>query len=102
MTPPRTPVEPRCSWPPWRDGPDLLLTATEDLLHQPYRRTAMPDSMDLVDRLRADGHAAVVSGAGPSVLVLLADDRDLTSYTPAGWAQLVLDVATDGVQTAVR
>ena len=81
---------------------DLLLTATEDLLHQPYRRPAMPDSVDLVDRLRAEGHAAVVSGAGPSVLVLLADDRDLTSYTPAGWAHLVLDVATDGVQSAVR
>ena len=32
------------------------------------RRT--PRSMALVDALRADGHAAVVSGAGPSVLVL--------------------------------
>ena len=80
----------------------LLLLATEDLLHQPYRRPAMPDSLDLVDRLRADGYAAVVSGAGPSVLVLLGDDRDLTTYTPAGWAHLVLDVATDGVQSAVR
>ena len=30
----------------------------------------MPESADLVARLRAAGHAAVISGAGPSVLVL--------------------------------
>src|SRR6185295_6209548 len=28
---------------------DLLFTATEDQLHQPYRRPAMPDSLDLLD-----------------------------------------------------
>ena len=78
--------------------PDLLLTATEDLLHQPYRRPAMPDSLDLVDRLRADGHAAVVSGAGPTVLVLLADDADLASYAPEGWRHLPLPVAPDGAR----
>jgi homoserine kinase len=78
--------------------PDLLLTATEDHLHQDYRRPAMPDSLDLVDRLRADGHAAVVSGAGPTVLVLLADDTDLTSYTPPGWEHRPLSVAHDGVR----
>jgi homoserine kinase len=77
---------------------DLLFTATEDQLHQPYRRPAMPDSLDLLDRLRADGHPAVVSGAGPTVLVLIADDRDLSPYTPDGWSRLLLDVAADGVQ----
>jgi len=50
--------------------PDLLLTATEDFLHQIYRREAFPHSMELVDTLRAAGHAATISGAGPSVLVL--------------------------------
>ena len=50
--------------------PDLLLTATEDFLHQSYRREAFPHSMELVDALRAAGHAATISGAGPSVLVL--------------------------------
>lgn len=79
--------------------PDLLLTATEDLLHQPYRRPAMPESLDLVDRLRADGHAAVISGAGPSVLVLCADGADLASYSPHGWTHLPLSVATAGVRT---
>jgi homoserine kinase len=79
----------------------LLLTATEDRLHQQFRRAAMPDTLDLVDRLRADGHAAVVSGAGPSVVVLAAEGGDLAdvpSYTPEGWECRVLDVATDGVR----
>lgn len=48
--------------------PGLLLTATEDRLHQEPRRAMYPQSMDLVDRLRADGIAAAISGAGPAVL----------------------------------
>ena len=32
--------------------PELLLAATEDRLHQPYRRPAYPASAELVDRLR--------------------------------------------------
>jgi homoserine kinase len=50
--------------------PDLLLEATTDLLHQEYRTEAMPKSLALVNKLRAAGVAATVSGAGPSVLVL--------------------------------
>lgn len=50
--------------------PDLLLTATEDRLHQQQRRSAMPESLALVDALRSRGVPAVVSGAGPTVLVL--------------------------------
>lgn len=50
--------------------PELLVPATRDWLHQEARRSSYPDSMALVDRLRAQGHAAVISGAGPSVLVL--------------------------------
>jgi len=50
--------------------PDLLLTATEDFLHQSYRAEAFPKSMSLVEKLRAAGVAATISGAGPSVLVL--------------------------------
>ncbi|MFC7326892.1 homoserine kinase [Marinactinospora rubrisoli] len=51
--------------------PELLLTATEDRLHQPYRGAAMPASIGLVRDLRErDGVAAVISGAGPTVLAL--------------------------------
>lgn len=50
--------------------PDLLLEATADRLHQGYRAEVMRASADLVAGLRAAGLAAVVSGAGPTVLVL--------------------------------
>ncbi|MBP2436255.1 homoserine kinase [Microbacterium amylolyticum] len=51
-------------------SPDLLLSATDDKLHQERRAQAMPETFALVSALRARGFAAVVSGAGPSVLVL--------------------------------
>jgi homoserine kinase len=50
--------------------PDRLHDATRDWLHQHYREPAMPRSYQLVTSLRAQGFAAVVSGAGPAVLVL--------------------------------
>ncbi|GAA3611406.1 homoserine kinase [Marihabitans asiaticum] len=50
--------------------PSLLLEATVDVLHQEQRRPSYPSSMSLLDGLRARGHAAVISGAGPSLLVL--------------------------------
>jgi homoserine kinase len=50
--------------------PDLLYDATCDWLHQGYRETAMPRSYELMKSLRGQGFAAMISGAGPSVLVL--------------------------------
>jgi homoserine kinase len=50
--------------------PGLLMTGTEDYLHQPYRTAVMPATADLVARLRDAGIPAVVSGAGPAVLAL--------------------------------
>ena len=78
--------------------PEQLWRATRDYLHQDYRRPAMAASLDLVDRLRADGHAAVVSGAGPTVLVLVTDGADLASYRPEGWEQHHLAVDTRGAE----
>lgn len=51
--------------------PELLMAATEDRLHQGYRRPAYPRSTELVDALRAAGVPATISGAGPSVLAVL-------------------------------
>lgn len=51
-------------------SPELLFAGTEDRLHQSYRASAMPETDRLVTLLRSHGHAAVVSGAGPSILVL--------------------------------
>jgi homoserine kinase len=90
--------------------PGLLFEATEDRLHQRQRTEAMPETLALIDRLRAEGHAAVVSGAGPSVLVLTrrhpedpASDpagairvREVTDLTPAGWSVRPLEVDLHG------
>lgn len=51
-------------------APGLLFPATEDRLHQGYRAAGMPETAALVAQLREAGVAAVVSGAGPSVLAL--------------------------------
>jgi homoserine kinase len=57
---------------------ELLLAATEDRLHQHYRAPAMRESANLVERLRAVGVPAVVSGAGPTVLAFsTSDTQDL-------------------------
>ncbi|MEV4075706.1 homoserine kinase [Nonomuraea fuscirosea] len=61
-----------------RPEPELLLAATEDRLHQHYRAPAMRQSAGLVERLRAVGVPAVVSGAGPTVLAFsTSDTQDL-------------------------
>ena len=54
-------------------SPELLHAATEDKLHQSYRASAMPETDRLITLLREQGFAAVVSGAGPSILVLCSD-----------------------------
>lgn len=66
--------------------PEHLLAATRDWLHQEHREPAMPETLALVRRLRADGVPAVVSGAGPTVLAFgSADTSELTARCPAGW-----------------
>ncbi|OMB93972.1 homoserine kinase [Mycobacterium sp. NS-7484] len=52
------------------ERPDLLMTATQDVLHQPQRAAAMPASAEYLNLLRRCGVAAVLSGAGPTVLGL--------------------------------
>jgi homoserine kinase len=51
-------------------APELLFEATEDRLHQDYRAAGMPETAAMVKALRERGAAAMVSGAGPTVLVL--------------------------------
>lgn len=66
--------------------PELLLAGTEDQLHQDYRAEVMPATLGLVRALRARGLPAVVSGAGPSVLVLGAlDDATRADVVGEGW-----------------
>lgn len=82
--------------------PEMLFYATEDRLHQEYRREGMPLSLELIDRLRAQGLPAAVSGAGPSVIVFHHFDvgarQDLQH---AGWKVLQLPVASKGIEFSV-
>jgi homoserine kinase len=83
--------------------PAHLLAATEDGLHQPFRAAAMPVAAALLTALRSAGIAAVVSGAGPSLLALIRTDAELERCraTVGGRAAvLVLEVDRRGVSVA--
>ncbi|HKB30074.1 MAG TPA: homoserine kinase [Streptosporangiaceae bacterium] len=85
-------------------APAVLLAATQDLLHQPYRAPVMPDTAGLVNRLRGAGIPAVVSGAGPSVLAFPAAESSaglgvlgsIVKETGNGWLVSPLDVDRQG------
>lgn len=84
-------------------SPELLLEATEDKLHQGYRASAMPETNALIQVLRAHGHAAVVSGAGPSILVLASDPSQrlavaelVAAHATTPWESLMLAVDFKG------
>jgi len=83
------------------ERPDLLLTATADLLHQSYRSEAMPKSIALIEKLRGAGVAAVLSGAGPSVMILYSGDEGEIDQIPSlatGFTAMKLAIAKKGVE----
>ena len=82
--------------------PTLLFAATGDRIHQDSRRSMYPASMDLLDALRASGLPAVISGAGPSVLVFGATGELDQVKTLAGsmWNVSEQKVATKGAHVA--
>lgn len=83
--------------------PARLLAATRDWLHQEARRPSYPDSMALVDRLRHHRHAAVISGAGPSVLVLTtrADAEAVVVLAGDQWRVVRPGIPQRGAQVEV-
>jgi homoserine kinase len=91
--------------------PEVLFDATQDFLHQPYRAAVMPKTADLLARLRAAGVAAVVSGAGPSVLAFTVAGQpggpdlvdSIAAETGIGWriSPLAIDRQGATLQTAV-
>ena len=90
---------------PLTTDPTHLHAATRDWLHQEARRASYPETMALVDALRAGGHAAVVSGAGPSVLVLTTRDRAAEVVAPEGhpgWSRLTPGVPRSGAAALAR
>jgi homoserine kinase len=76
--------------------PAYLFEATVDRLHQGYRATSMPESAELLTDLRAAGIAAVISGAGPSVLALTATDLDVASWQREGFDVREVPISPDG------
>jgi homoserine kinase len=85
---------------------DLLLPATEDVLHQPARLAGAPPAARALELLRARGQAAFLSGAGPSLLVLCtlatragacADaEQALRASGAEGWQVRSVDLARTG------
>jgi homoserine kinase len=83
------------------ERPDLLMAATEDVLHQPQRGPAMPASAEYVQVLRRCGLAAVLSGAGPAVLALTTSAELPAEAVEFGIAK-GFTVSEMGVGEAVR
>lgn len=95
-------------------NPEFLLAGTEDYLHQSYRAEAMRPSAELIGALRRAGHAAVVSGAGPTVLVLANGEDEAAAAvefirvftadnTPdVGWRVMKLAVDVEGAKVGVH
>lgn len=79
--------------------PDLLFTATEDWLHQRYRAAGMPASAALLGRLREAGVAAVISGAGPTVLAFSPVPTGFEAGI--GWSATRLRIESAGAQVIV-
>ena len=94
--------------------PSLLLDGTQDELHQSFRAPAMAPSAQLMSALRAEGFAAVISGAGPTVLCLAAGstaaeeaERAMAEHLQAAgsaenWRVLRLGVQRDGARVEVH
>lgn len=80
--------------------PSLLMEATRDRLHQQARKSMYAASLDLVDRLRAAGIPAAISGAGPSVIAFATEQ---TAGAVAGladpqWRVIQTTVASAGAR----
>ncbi|MRJ76723.1 homoserine kinase [Aeromicrobium sp. SMF47] len=76
-------------------APHRLASATEDWIHQGYRSEAMPESYKLLRQLRVEGVPAIISGAGPTVLVFA---RGVADRAPAGWVVHELGVDRTGAE----
>jgi homoserine kinase len=82
----------------------VLLDATRDFLHQPYRASSMRATAGLISALREAGIAAVVSGAGPAVLALTVPGvtagpdavAAVAHKSGRGWTVSVLDIDREG------
>jgi homoserine kinase len=83
------------------ERPDLLMAATEDVLHQPQRAPAMPASAEYLGLLRRHNISATLSGAGPSVIALTTEPElpiDAVGYGAANGFKITEMTAGDRVR----
>lgn len=80
--------------------PEFLYEATQDLIHQEFRKAVMPKSFALVQKLRSTGVAAFISGAGPTVLALhtgtVADAQEIARAGGASFTVQILGISRVG------
>jgi homoserine kinase len=84
-------------------NPEYLFPATADALHQDARAHIYPETTALIALLRAQNIAAVVSGAGPAVLMLIDKSQPaqlevLAGLLPADWTSVAVPVDQEGVR----
>jgi homoserine kinase len=79
---------------------DLLFEATEDRLHQNYRRSAFPRSSDLVEKLRSAGIPTAISGAGPTVIAFANSETasQVEAIAGARFTTDILGIDRDGTR----
>jgi len=83
------------------ERPDLLMAATEDVLHQPHRAPAMPVSAEYLRLLRCHNVSATLSGAGPSLIALSTEPElplEAMEYGAANGFTIAKVTAGEGVR----
>ena len=89
------------------EDPSYLFAATADRLHQDERSAHMPQSVGLVHVLRSQGVPAVISGAGPTVLIPIDAPDDIARIVrevvedPDGWRLARVPLAQEGIHTVL-
>lgn len=78
--------------------PQLLFDATEDRLHQGYRAASMPHSAAMLTALRDAGWPAVISGAGPSILLFAPVDPGLAQVASSHGFQVIDSQVSSGAE----
>ena len=83
------------------ERPDLLIAATEDVLHQPQRASVMPASAEYLRLLRRHRVSATLSGAGPALIALTTEPElplEALDYGSANGFAIAELTAGDGVR----
>ena len=83
----------------------LLRNAMQDRIHQPYRKSMIPDYDKIEGLIRTTGAAFCLSGAGPTLLCITRNPgleeklaKRLDTVTAASWQMLPLHVEFQGAR----